>query len=560
MNKNLDIEMTNKKKVMRNSLSYFSRRFQCMSLFYLKNYFFSRRKCQRWKSNTPKSHLGRILELPMVFGFLSILMISCQDNRKKEDPIDSRPPNVLFIAIDDLNNYLGYLGDPNAKTPNIDRLAAMGVAFTNAHCQAPLCGPSRASLLTGLRPSTTGIYGMIKDDSIKTEKPILKESILLPEYFKKQGYKTYGVGKLFHDFAPEGVFEISGGRFSGPEPNHSFGPKPERRMVWEGYAAENPEQYGRTSTDWGPFPENDSEMPDYQNTQWAIEQLKEHPSEIPFFMGIGYLRPHVPLHVPQKWFDLYPLKELQLPPYLENDFDDIPDIAKNEVAYLPMMPSTEWAIKTDNWKKILQAYLACISFVDNEIGKLLAALENGPHASNTIIVLWSDHGYRMGEKGTFAKQALWEEATRTPLIFTGPDVPKKKKVDVPVELLSIYPTILELCHLRPNTQNEGASLVPLFRGESDGKDWSALTTYGYKNHSIRFKDFRYIRYEDGSEELYDIKVDPNQFVNLADSEEHEEIKMALEGLLPRQNSKWHRDSNYTFQPYFVKQKKRVNAK
>jgi len=500
------------------------------------------------------------LRIGIVFiAFCLFVSTSCKDNHKsvtKEAPRS----NVLFIAVDDLNNYLGYLGDPNAKTPNIDKLAAMGVAFTNAHCQAPLCGPSRASLLTGLRPSTTGIYGMIKDDSIKTEKNILKNNVSLPEYFKKEGYQTYGVGKLFHNFAPKGAFEISGGRFSGPTPNHSFGPKPEQRMVWEGYAAEKPEKYGRTSTDWGAFPENDSEMPDYQNTQWAIEQLKQHQSEKPFFMGVGYLRPHVPLHVPQKWFDLYPLDELKLPPYLESDFEDIPDIAKNEVAYLPMMPTTEWAIETDNWKKILQAYLACISFVDNEIGKLLAELENSPHASRTVIVLWSDHGYRIGEKGTFAKQALWEEATRTPLIFAGPEVPRNKKVDVPVELLSIYPTLLEMCNLPPNAQNEGISIFSLFDGENDKKDWSALTTYGYNNHSIRTNDFRYIRYEDGSEELYDMEDDPNQFVNLSDSGDYRNVKASHQLLFPVKVAKWHKNSSYTFQPYFVEQKKRINAK
>ena len=280
------------------------------------------------------------------------VIVSCKENNDARSPKPSAPPNILFIAVDVLNNYLGYLGDPNAITPNFDKLASAGKVFSNAHCQAPLCGLSRASLLTGLRPSTTGIYGMIKDDSIKTESPMLRENILLPEYFKQQGYTPYGVGKIFHDFAPRNVFEVSGGRFSRPGPNHNFGPKPEKRMVWEGYAEKHPEKYGRTSTDWGAFPEKDSMMPDYRNTEWVIEQLRQHGSDTPFFMALGYLRPHVPLHVPQKWFDLYPLDSLETPPYLKNDFDDIPDIAKNEVAYLPMMPTTDWAIETDNWKKI----------------------------------------------------------------------------------------------------------------------------------------------------------------------------------------------------------------
>lgn len=487
-----------------------------------------------------------------------VFSLGCIRNEKKVTEATSKPPNVLFIAVDDLNNYLGYLGDPNAKTPNFDKLAQNGTVFTNAHCQAPLCGPSRASLLTGLRPSTTGIYGMIEDDSIKTESKLLKENVLLPEYFRQHGYLTYGVGKIFHDFAPKNVFEVAGGRFSGPKPNHSFGPKPEERMAWEGYAEENPDKYGRTSTDWGAFPETDAEMPDDRNTKWAIEQLKNHVSDTPFFIGVGYLRPHVPLHVPQKWFDLYPLDDLVLPPYLKDDFDDIPSIAKNEVAYLPMMPSTEWAIKTGNWKKILQAYLACISFVDHQIGDLLTALESSPHASNTIVVLWSDHGYRIGEKGTFAKQALWEEATRSPMIFSGPDIPIGKEIDTPVELLSIYPTLLELCGLPENTTNEGGSLTSLMQGgPSDG--FTALTTYGYENHSIRSEDYRYIRYEDGSEELYDMRKDPNQFVNLAGDASYNAVKQAHKDKLPTESAKWHRNSKYTFQPYFEEQKARVNG-
>jgi len=479
------------------------------------------------------------------------------DNTIKERLVKSDYPNVLFISVDDLNDYLGFLGDPNAITPHMDALAESGVAFTSAHCQAPLCGPSRASILSGIRPSSSGIYGMIKDDSIRTGSMSERGITYLPEYFKKQGYRTSGVGKVFHSFAPKGVFENAAGRFSGPKPNHNFGPKPEKRMEWEGYAPTNPEQYGRTSTDWGAFPDLDSEMPDYQNTQWAINELNHYQNEEPFFLAIGYMRPHVPLHVPQKWFDLYPLDDIKLPDYLENDFDDIPDIAKNKLAYLPMMPSTEWAIETNNWKKIMQAYLACVSFVDNEIGKIMTVLNNSQHASNTIVVLWSDHGYRIGEKGTFAKQALWEMATKTPFVISGPKLPKGKRVDAPVELLSIYPTLLDLCNLPANHQNEGRSLLPLINDKESKEECTALTTYGWSNHSLRTNDYRYIRYEDGSEELYDMNNDPNEFINLADTEEYKIVKEKHKELLPLYNAAWHVNSNYTFQPYFVEQKARL---
>lgn len=500
------------------------------------------------------------MKSPYPIILLILFFFSCKtEKRNKTIDTAQKQPNILMIAVDDLNGYLGYLGDPNAITPNIDKLALNGVGFTNAHCQAPLCGPSRASLMTGLRPSTTGIYGMIKDDLITSNNEVTASTIFLPEYFKQQGYYTMGVGKLFHSFAPKGIFEDSPGRFVGEKPNHNFGPIPNERMNWSGYAPDSPKKYGRTSTDWGAFPDQDSLMPDHKAVQWASGKLKTDLSKKPFFMAVGFLRPHVPFHVPQKWFDLYPLDKIVLPPYLAEDMNDVPAIAKNIISDLPMMPSTEWAIKTNNWKKIMQAYLACISFVDNEIGKLLGALEKSPYADNTIVVFWSDHGYRMGEKGTFAKQCLWEEATRTPLIFSGPKIPKNKKIDAAVELLSIYPTLLELCQMPPNPKNEGISLAPLINNDIDGDQLTALTTYGWSNHSLRTKDFRYIRYEDGSEELYDHKNDPNEFDNLAHDAAYSGVKKNLKQRLPKVNNPWHAHSSYTFTPYFEEQRKRVNS-
>tara|TARA_R110002049_G_scaffold211595_2_gene382550 strand:+ start:2143 stop:3666 length:1524 start_codon:yes stop_codon:yes gene_type:complete len=488
------------------------------------------------------------------------LFLSCIEKKKSVAVGENKPLNVLMISVDDLNSYLGYLGDANAVTPNMDRLAANGVAFTNAHCQAPLCGPSRASLMSGLRPSTSGIYGMIKDDLIKSDNEVTKSITFLPEYFKNHGYKTLGVGKLFHTYAPKGNFE-GPGRFVGEKPNHNFGPVPEKRMAWQGYPLDEGKNYKgpKTSTDWGAFPEQDSLMPDYKAVQWIEKQLAQNLSKNPFFMAIGFLRPHVPWHVPQKWFDMYPLDNIVLPPYLADDMNDVPEIAVHGINDLPMMPTTAWAIKTNNWKKMMQAYLACISFVDHEIGKLLDALEKSPYADNTLVVLWSDHGYRVGEKGTFAKQCLWEEATKTPLIISGPNIPKHKKINTPVELLSIYPTLLDLCQLPPNPQNEGISLVPLIEGKVDGKNFNAITTYGWSNHTVRTKDHRYIRYEDGSEELYDKNMDPNEFTNLANNDKYVTIKNGLKDMLPKVNNPWHKYSSYNFGSYFLDQKERVNA-
>ncbi|MFD0796591.1 sulfatase [Maribacter chungangensis] len=476
-----------------------------------------------------------------------LLVVGCKDEHSKKELSKQQAPNVLFIAVDDLNTMLGNLDGP-AKTPNIDKLAAMGVSFTDAHCQAPLCGPSRASLMTGLRPSTTGMYGMVPDDKIRSENTETKDIIMLPEYFKQHGYHTMGIGKLFHIHSPEGMFDESGGRVKG------FGPLPEKRFVWDGYGTSDRKKYGRTSTDWGAFPEADSLMPDHQSVNWAIERLNRK-QEKPFFMGVGFLRVHVPLYVPQKWFDLYPLDSIKTMPYRPDDLDDVPPVAKM-INDLPMMPSTDWAIESGEWPKIIQAYLACISYVDYEIGRLLDALEESAHADNTVIVLWSDHGYRLGEKSTFAKHALWNVATKVPLIFAAPQLPQGKVIDQPAELLSIYPTLLELSGLPAYERNEGISLVPTMMG-GENKPSVAITTFGMNNHAIKSDRYRYIRYEDGKEELYDHNQDPHEFNNIAANKEYLRVIDLLKTHLPQKNATWDKHSKYTFQPYFVEQKERM---
>lgn len=460
-------------------------------------------------------------------------------------------PNVLFIAVDDLNDWLGSMGGhPDAITPHMDKLASQGVLFTNAHCQAPLCGPSRASLMTGLRPSSTGIYGMISDNMIKSDDVITKDIIFLPEYFKQHGYHTMGIGKLFHTHAPNGLFDESGGRYKG------FGPLPEERFVWDGYGTADSKNYGRTSTDWGAYPATDAEMPDYQSADWVIERLNRHYHQ-PFFLGVGFLRPHVPLYVPQKWLDLYPVDNLQLPPYKIDDLEDLPPVAF-QINDLPMMPTTDWAIESGEWRNIIQAYLACVSFVDHQVGRVLSALENSKYAKNTVIVLWSDHGYRLGEKGTFAKHALWEPATNAPLMFAGPGVPEGKVLDTPAEMLSVYPTLLELCNLPPYNRNEGISLVSTMNGKGTMDNAVAITTFGMNNHGVRTQDYRYIEYEDGLGELYDLQKDPEEWTNLFSDPAFANVVKEHQALLPKDNQKWNVHSQYTFQPYFVEQKERTS--
>jgi arylsulfatase A-like enzyme len=454
-----------------------------------------------------------------------------------------KKPNILFIAIDDLNDWIGCMGGhPNSKTPNLDRLAREGTLFTNAHCQAPICGPSRASLMTGLRPSTTGIYGQINDNNIRKSNQATQQAVFLQEYLRQNGYKTMAVGKIFHKHVPDGTVDESGGRVSG------FGPKPSQRIKWDRKG---------TSTDWGPFPENDQEMPDYQTAQWAIERLKQK-QEKPFFLAAGFLRPHVPWHVPQKWFNLHPLHQIKTPPYLPDDYDDLPEIAI-KVADVPMMPTTEWMIKNQEWKNVVQAYLACVSFVDHYVGEVLKALKMGPNAKNTVVILWSDHGYHIGEKNRFAKHSIWERATRAPLLIAGPSLQSGQICKKPVGMIDLYPTILDLCGLEANPQNEGHSLTPLLKNPENEWPHAAVTTYGRNNHAVRSEHFRYIHYENGAEELYDHRKDQNEWFNLVKDPEYDQVKQELKKHLPQKNVPWSTTSRYDVNEYFTKQRIREIA-
>jgi len=465
------------------------------------------------------------------------LLAPCQTLGKEKEA----RPNVLMICVDDLNDWIGCMGNiPSAKTPHIDRLASRGVLFTNAHCQAPLSGPSRASLMTGLRPSTTGIYGQINDADIRMASRTTHDILFLPEYFEKYGYHTLGVGKIFHEHAPAGVFRESGGRVKG------FGPHPPsgKRFHWNRPG---------TQTDWGAFPATDEEMPDYQSAQWAVKQLNRQFDQ-PFFLAVGFIRPHVPWYVPQKWFDLYPIETIALPPCKVDDKNDIPDIAL-EMDRWDMMPTTEWAINSGQWKYMVQAYLACVSFVDHCIGEVLEALDNSGYGDNTVVVLFSDNGYRMGQKGVFAKHCLWQEATRVPLIVSCPGMKSRLACNEPVELLDIYPTLADLCALPANPKNEGKSLKPFLMDDRQKASNSAVTTWGRNNHAVVSGHYRYIRYEDLSEELYDHRVDRYEWNNIAGMPKNNSIKKKLGKNIPAQDALWSKKSAYDINDYFTMQKK-----
>ena len=423
-------------------------------------------------------------------------------------------PNVLFIASDDLNEYIGPI-HPQVRTPNIDRLVDRGVCFSNAHCQSPICNPSRTSLLTGLRPSTTGVYAL--DPWFRTSEKWANVTTL-PQYFAQHGYYTLSTGKIYHDYSqfarasdrPE--FDLLG--YEG-----GFGPLPRRKFV------NTPDPM--KLIDWGPYPAKDEEGEDYKVSTWAISQLKELPKDKPFFMCVGFYRPHLPLFAPQKWYDLYPEESLILPPYLEHDRDDVPPFAWYLHWKLPEV-NMNWVKAHDQWKAVFRSYLASVSYMDAQLGRLLDALESEGLAENTIIVFWGDNGWHLGQKELFSKTSLWDPSTKVPLIISGKGVTGRGLCSQPAELLDIYPTLLELCGLPQNESLEGISLSPQLADPKTPRERPALTSHGQDNHSVRTERFRYTRYGDGSEEFYDMQDDPNEWTNrIADPQYQEDIdKMA----------------------------------
>lgn len=456
-------------------------------------------------------------------------------------------PNILFIAIDDLNDYVNSMdGSIKVPTPNIDKLAQKGTLFTNAHCQAPICGPSRASIMTGLYPSTTGNYLQLKDINIKKGNEAANKAIFMPDYFEQFGYKSMAVGKIYHNGDAANTFDEYGGKFSW------MGPKPKERFNYDPSKIDH--KVGNTQTDWGAYPEQDSLMTDYQSAKWAVNKIQQDYDQ-PFFLAVGFVRPHVPWYVPQKWFDMFPLDSIETPPYKKNDFDDIPDFA-SKVTNAPMMPTTEELINSGEWKNVIQAYMACIAFVDAQVGKVLDALENSKHAENTIVVLWADHGYHLGEKNRFAKQALWERDTRTLLIFKGINGKSGQICTAPVQLLDIYPTLVDMSNLPPSESLEGHSLTGLIENPNQKWKYPSLSFYGEGNLAIRDERYRLIKYEDGSLELYDMKNDPNEWFNLAKDKKYKGTVQRLMKSVPRNWAPLSEYSEYNFNNYFIRKSKR----
>jgi arylsulfatase A-like enzyme len=432
-------------------------------------------------------------------------------------------PNILLITVDDLNDWIGVLGGhPQAKTPALDRLAAQGTVFANAHCQAPICHPSRVSFMTGTLPSTTGLYSMGPMD-FRRDCPALRDPAAtptLPEYFAARGYRTIGVGKIFHNSSATDMFQEYG-------PRGDWGPFPPdgKKLV---------DAPGGSLWDWGRFPARDEDTVDRAMADWAAARLAE-PADKPFFLAVGFFRPHAPMYAPPPWWELQgDAVRIQLPPHLATDRADLGPFAQ-ALSYAATSPRHTFFETGSRWREAVQAYLACLSFVDAQIGRLLAALERSQHARRTIVVLLGDNGISLGEKSRWGKRSLWERDTRVPLIVSAPGLPAGGRCAEPAGLVDVYPTLLELCGYSPGPRLEGRSLVPQLRDPAAPRA-PTLTTFFAGNHAVRSRDHRYIRYADGSEELYDHRRDPHEWHNLAGRDENRAVISNLARFLPIVNT------------------------
>ncbi|HIE53560.1 MAG TPA: iduronate-2-sulfatase [Armatimonadetes bacterium] len=449
--------------------------------------------------------------------------------RARTAPRSGDRMNVLFIAIEDLNDWIGCLGGhPQAKTPNIDHVADLGVLFTHAYCAAPACGPSRAALLTGLRPSTSGNY---KNRDSFARNRVLSRAVTLPEYFRRNGYYTLGTGKIFHGTH---FRELRAAGWDEYWPSKNQAHPPSLKPTYAPLPLNGIPQAAHF--DWGPLDEGVEleDTSDGKKALWVAKTLRERKFDQPFLLAIGFMRPHLPWYAPRKYFDLHPLDSIQLPKVKEDDLDDVPPLGR-KIAN----PSGDHrrVLEHKQWSKAVQAYLACGSFMDECVGLVVEALLKSPYRDNTIIVLWSDHGWHLGEKLHWRKFTLWEEATRVPMIWVVPGLTKPgARCDAPVNLMDIYSTLITGCGLPPQEQLEGYDLTPLLQNPRAPWNKPTLTTHGRGNHAVRSRRWRYIRYADGSEELYDHENDPLEWTNLANDPKYAKAKTQLARWLPKEDA------------------------
>jgi len=446
----------------------------------------------------------------------------------KKDPDLIKHPNVLFISLDDMNDWTEILsGHGQAITPVLDQFAKSGVNFTQNYTPSPGCNPARSAMLTGLHTFSSGMYSNYQD---WRKVPKLQDVQTIGQHFRNNGYYTAGAGKIFHygqvdtlgwdDYYPS---------IKKPMPDDDF---PEKRP-----ANMPPFKYMYNMFDWGPLSISDEETADYETVNYISQQFKKDHDK-PFFLAAGIYRPHLPWHVPQKYFDLFPIESIKKPKLMENDVADLGPVAKEIITRGGNYH--KHVVAAGQWEKAIQGYLASIAYADAMVGKILKALEKSPYADNTIVVIWSDHGWQLGEKEHWRKFALWENVIRTVMMMKVPEglekMPEGSANGIPTanltSLLDIYPTLVDLCNLPERDDFDGISLRAMLPDPKKVVLRPVVTTYDYGSYSIRYEHWHYIKYLDDSEELYNLVDDPEEWHNLALDEGFDKIKNKLVKFIP----------------------------
>ncbi|HKQ78883.1 MAG TPA: sulfatase [Blastocatellia bacterium] len=451
-----------------------------------------------------------------------------QTSRASQPARSAGKPNVLFIAADDLNNDLGCYGHPMVKSPNIDRLAARGVRFDRAYNQFPLCSPSRASLMTGLRPDTTQVY-----DLQKHFRSVLPDVVTLSQLFQRNGYVAARVGKIYHYGNPG---QIGTDGLDDPKSwNHVVNPRGVDKDEETVLTNHTPNRGLGSSLSLYASPAADEEHTDGKVASETIKLLEQSEGQ-PFFIAAGFYRPHCPYIAPKKYFDLYPIEKIAAPHFSADELSNIPQAA------LWTNPP-HFGAGAQAQREAIQAYYASISFLDANVGRLLDALDRLRLTDNTLIVFWSDHGYLLGQRGQWMKQSLFEGSARNPLIIAGPGVAKGGASRRTVELVDLYPTLADLCGLAEAPKNlAGRSLRPLLKNPNAKWDKAAITQVqrgagqdAFMGYSVRNERWRYTEWDKGKRgvELYDEANDPRETRNLANDPKYAKIAAAMKKLLPQ---------------------------
>ena len=502
---------------------------------------------------TAKTNWLSALSLMLIFVFSDFYLARGNNQNTRSTDGRKKPLNLLLIAIDDLNDWVGCLGGhPQALTPNIDKLAKRGVLFSNAHCPATACNPSRAAIFSGRWPWETGVWNN-KSKRLFDQHP---EMEVFPRLFSRNGYQTFGTGKLMHSsgtanrlmfqdsFNPEqrwSPFTKQLLRYTKSEQPSKGTDNPIHQLelpsgdsiqfpLNQMPSDRNPGTNEPESFDWGGLAIGDEEMGDTQITNWAIQKLESSSKDIPFLLGVGFYRPHIPLFAPDKYFKRFEDVEVVLPATLGSDLEDVGELGKKWAIEAVTAGLHSTVLKHNQWSDAVKAYLACTTFIDQQIGRLFTSLEVNGLSENTIVVLFSDHGWHLGEKEHWGKWTGWERSTRVPLIIVPPANHGLEKIDAgsvcsePVNLIDLFPTLCELCEIEVGRQLDGQSLVPLLRDTSSkSKDRFSLSLFDEGNFSLRDHQFRFIQYADGSEELYDLTDDAAEWRNLVSIPEYRPV-------------------------------------